>query len=300
VLSVRDRYLPHRAVIVLATITVTTPAGARTAQTRVTLLPRPPLPLTVSLAQKAVRVGQPWSVQVSSVPGTRVSLTVILTNTVLARGSGLTNAQGRWRYTSAITTALPRAAAARIVVQAQHGLDQRMVRIALLLQPAQPGVPDRLASAGNPAPDLARYVDPIPNKLIMVSVATTGQTLRAYQDGVLVHEAYVTTGQPLLPTPPGIYHVLAKYAPFEFISPWPLGSPFYYPPSWTHFAMLFRDGGYFLHDATWRTVYGPGTNLPHASDPGEPNGTHGCINIPYPDMVWLWNWTPIGTTVVVY
>jgi lipoprotein-anchoring transpeptidase ErfK/SrfK len=300
VVSVPDRYLPHRAVVVLATITATTPAGARTAQTRLTLLPRPPLPLTVTLVHKAVRVGQLWSVQVSSTPRTRVSLTVILTHTVLARGSGITNAKGRWTYTTAITTALTRAAAARIVVQAQHGIDQSRDRIALLLQPGQPGIPDRLASAGNPSPDLVRYFDTTPDKLIMVSVATTGQTLRAYQDGVLVHEDYVTTGEPQLPTPPGIYHVQTKYAPYEFISPWPPGSPFYYPPSWTHFAMLFREGGYFLHDAPWRAVYGPGTNLPHASDPGEPIGTHGCVNLPYPDMVWLWNWTPIGTTVVVY
>ena len=69
---------------------------------------------------------------------------------------------------------------------------------------------------------------------------------------------------PALPTPPGIYQVLVKYSRYEMVSLWPASSPFYYPPSWTQFAMLFRSGGYFLHDAPWRTVYGPGTNLPHA------------------------------------
>jgi lipoprotein-anchoring transpeptidase ErfK/SrfK len=48
-------------------------------------------------------------------------------------------------------------------------------------------------------------------------------------------------------------------------------------------------------------VYGPGTNLPHySSDPGEPVGSHGCVNIPLADMIWLWDWTDVGTTVVVY
>lgn len=300
VLSVRDRYLPQHAVIVLATFTISTPAGSRTDSTQVTLLPRPPLPLAVTLAHMAVHAGQPLIVQVSSAPRTRVKLDVVLGDKVLARGSGITDASGRWIFTTAIDVSPARAKAAHIVVQASHGIDRAGDQTTFLLQPGQVGIVDRLANAGNPTPDLSHYFTTIPDKVIMVTVATSGQTLRAYENGVLVHEDYVTTGEPALPTPPGTYQVMAKYSPYEMISPWPASSPFYYPPSWTHFAMLFRDGGYFLHDAPWRSVYGPGTNLPHASDPGEPIGTHGCVNLPYPDMVWLWNWTPIGTTVVVY
>jgi lipoprotein-anchoring transpeptidase ErfK/SrfK len=126
-------------------------------------------------------------------------------------------------------------------------------------------------------------------KLIVVSLSR--QVLTAYQDGTAVLTTYVATGRPALPTPPGVYHVFARYSPYEMISPWPYGSPYYYPPSWVNWAMEFIGGGYFIHDAPWRTWYGPGSNLY--------NGTHGCVNVPYSPMSFLWRWTPIGTTVVV-
>lgn len=126
-------------------------------------------------------------------------------------------------------------------------------------------------------------------KLIVVSLSR--QVLTAFQDGTPVLTTYVATGRPALPTPPGVYHVFARYAPYKMISPWPYGSPYWYPPSWTNWAMEFIGGGYFIHDAPWRSWYGPGANLY--------NGTHGCVNVPYSPMSFLWNWTPIGTTVVV-
>ena len=52
-------------------------------------------------------------------------------------------------------------------------------------------------------------------------------------------------------------------------------------------AMLFRDGGYFIHDAPWRSDYGAGSNLR--------GGTHGCVNVPLSGETWLWNWAPVGT-----
>jgi len=126
-------------------------------------------------------------------------------------------------------------------------------------------------------------------KLIVISLSR--QVLTAYQDGTPVLTTYVATGRPALPTPPGVYHIFAKYSPYEMISPWGYGSPYWYPPSWTNWAMEFRSGGYFIHDAPWRSWYGPGSNLY--------NGTHGCVNVPYSPMSFLWGWTPMGTTVVV-
>ena len=126
-------------------------------------------------------------------------------------------------------------------------------------------------------------------KLIVISLSR--QVLTAYQDGTVVLTTYVATGRPALPTPPGVYHIFAKYSPYQMISPWPYGSPYWYPNSWTNWAMEFAGGGYFIHDAPWRSWYGPGSNIY--------NGTHGCVNVPYSPMSFLWNWTPRGTTVVV-
>lgn len=126
-------------------------------------------------------------------------------------------------------------------------------------------------------------------KVIVISLSR--QVLTAYQDGNTLVSTYVTTGRPDLPTPPGVYRIMAKYSPFLFVSPWGYGSSYWYPSSWTTYAMLFRSGGYFIHDAPWRSWYGPGSNFGA--------GTHGCINVPYSPMSFLWRWTPIGTTVVV-
>jgi len=126
-------------------------------------------------------------------------------------------------------------------------------------------------------------------KVIVISLSR--QVLTAYQDGNAILTTLVATGRPQLPTPPGVYHIFARYSPYKFISPWPYGSPWWYPSSWTSFAMEFIGGGYFIHDAPWRSWYGPGANLY--------NGTHGCVNVPYSPMATLWNWAPNGTTVVV-
>jgi hypothetical protein len=139
-------------------------------------------------------------------------------------------------------------------------------------------------------------VYPDGGKRIIVSLSQ--QTLYAYDGDKLELRTYVTTGNPSLPTPAGHYSVMQKLSPFEFISPWPPGSPYWYAPSWVQYAMLFRDGGYYLHDAPWRSAFGPGTN-----GPGQPGtnygGTHGCVNIPPGPMTFLWNWTLVGTTVDV-
>jgi lipoprotein-anchoring transpeptidase ErfK/SrfK len=101
----------------------------------------------------------------------------------------------------------------------------------------------------------------------------------------------VATGRPALPTITGNYYVQKKYSPYRMVSPWPYGSPYYYPPVWMSWAMEWEMSGYFIHDAPWRTRYGPGANFVA--------GTHGCINVPHDAMSWLYNWTPVGTTVTV-
>jgi len=128
-----------------------------------------------------------------------------------------------------------------------------------------------------------------PGKLIVVTLAT--QSLTAYENGKVVATTVVATGRPALPTLTGTFHIKAKYTPYQFVSPWPKSSPYWYASAWVKYAMLYEDGGYFIHDAPWRTVYGPGANLT--------NGTHGCVNVPLSTMSFLYKWASVGTTVVV-
>jgi uncharacterized protein YraI len=135
-------------------------------------------------------------------------------------------------------------------------------------------------------------------KVIVISLSK--QWMNVYYNGTRVYNAPITSGRPELPTPTGTYHVFLKLHPTTFYSPWPPGSPYYYPPTFINYALEWRAGGFFLHDSWWRTVYGPGTNVWHY-DPvyGWESGTHGCVTMPLSAAVWLYNWAPIGTTVQI-
>ena len=137
----------------------------------------------------------------------------------------------------------------------------------------------------------------LPEKALTISL--NEQVIRAYERGQQVFWSYVTTGRPGLETDPGSFKVYWKVSPWTMHSPWPKGSPFWYPDSKVQMVMWFN-GGDGIHDASWRSRYGPGTNGPHYDPTGEDTGTHGCVNVPYSNMVWLWNWTPTGTPVIVY
>ncbi len=144
---------------------------------------------------------------------------------------------------------------------------------------------------GSPTPSAA-------GKEIIVSLSR--QWMWAYQNGVQVFSSPVMTGRPALPTPTGTYHVFAKLHPTWFTSPWPPGSPYWYPPTFINYALEWKAGGYFLHDSWWHSVYGPGTNGWHY-DPqfGWQWGSHGCIAMPLSAAEWLYNWAPIGTLVQI-
>lgn len=135
----------------------------------------------------------------------------------------------------------------------------------------------------------------------MIIISLSDQMLYAFEDGDEVLETPVTTGQPALPTPVGSFSIFNKQSPMTFYSPWGPGSPYYYPPTTVSYAMEFAGGGYFIHDAPWRSDFGPGTNYPRTDDySGEfVTGSHGCVNTPVDAAAWLYNWAPIGTPVRV-
>jgi lipoprotein-anchoring transpeptidase ErfK/SrfK len=135
-------------------------------------------------------------------------------------------------------------------------------------------------------------------QVVLVSIAQ--QWLWAYQDQRLVMASAVTSGMPQLPTPTGVYHIMMKESNVEFYSPWPYGSPYYYTPEHVDYAMLFREGGFYLHSAGWRHAFGPGTNVPHTDPDGTwETGSHGCVNLPITSASALYGWIGIGATVII-
>jgi lipoprotein-anchoring transpeptidase ErfK/SrfK len=134
-------------------------------------------------------------------------------------------------------------------------------------------------------------------KRIVISLSK--QQLWAFDGSHYVMSSLVTTGNPALPTPTGHFPILGKYSPFTFVSPWPLGSQYYYAPSPTTYALLFDNRGYYVHDAPWRGNFGPGSNAAMGTPGQNYTGSHGCVNVPFTMMQPLYQWATIGTVVDV-
>jgi lipoprotein-anchoring transpeptidase ErfK/SrfK len=128
----------------------------------------------------------------------------------------------------------------------------------------------------------------------VITLNLTLQEAIFYQNGCAVRATPITTGRPYLRTPSGYFHVFFKTSPFTMVSPWPPGSPFWYPTGTVTWVMEFDYGGYFLHDASWEpsSMFGPGSENSYVA-------SHGCVHIPTPVMRWAYGWTPIGTPVII-
>ncbi|GCE48218.1 L,D-transpeptidase-like protein [Thermosporothrix hazakensis] len=143
----------------------------------------------------------------------------------------------------------------------------------------------------------------VEQKLVIV-VSFTEQALRVYQQGRLLRAFYVATGRPELPSLPGFWPVLQRLSPTKFTSPYPPGSPYWYPDTPINYAIMYHQGGYFIHDTAWRGTYGPGSQFPHQdasrNQTSAGTGSHGCINLPVEDMQWLYQHTNQDTAIIIY
>lgn len=131
-----------------------------------------------------------------------------------------------------------------------------------------------------------------PAQLVVIHLVT--QQLVAYENGCPILRTPVTTGRAALPTGRGTFHIYYKAARYHMISPWPLGNPFYYPPTWVSNAMEFISNGTFIHSADWQPddTYGPGSEY-------GPFASHGCVHVIDGPLQQLYDWAAIGATVVV-
>jgi len=141
------------------------------------------------------------------------------------------------------------------------------------------------------------------NRMVLM-VSLVEQTMRVYQNGKLIRAFHVTTGRVELPSVPGVWPVLDRESPTIFRSSEPRSSPYWYPDTPINYAILYHQGGYFVHDSWWRADYGPGTQFPHYDSGGDEsfagNGSHGCINLPEDQAAWVYNHTDWNTLIVVY
>lgn len=112
----------------------------------------------------------------------------------------------------------------------------------------------------------------------------------------VVYQTAVVTGDMNVAedaTPVGTYHIYSRQTNLYLRGSDSRGSWNDYVNYWMPF--LDNQYGVFgLHDATWRAPTDFGT-ISQYSD----NASHGCIELPLAAAAWIYNWSPVGTTVVI-
>lgn len=112
------------------------------------------------------------------------------------------------------------------------------------------------------------------------------QKLYAYEGDELFMEVSVSTGLDLTPTPRGTFTVYRKTPSRYMQGPLPGISDQYYDLPGVPWNLYFTNEGGAIHGAYWHSEFGK-------------QWSHGCVNLPLDQAKKLYEWTPVGTEVVV-
>lgn len=122
------------------------------------------------------------------------------------------------------------------------------------------------------------------DKLIEVDLTT--KQMYAYEKGQQVNSWPISGGAPATPTPLGQYKIFSKLAIQDMRGDNVDGSRYFQPNvRWINY---FKSGGYAIHGNYWRP----------ASVFGAINSSHGCVSLPDGQAKWIYDWAPVGTTII--
>jgi lipoprotein-anchoring transpeptidase ErfK/SrfK len=158
----------------------------------------------------------------------------------------------------------PRAKTARATPRGHTAMRSVLVLLAAMLALAAPAAASARAQ-----------------KSIVVSISQ--QVMWAYKGDRVVLSSYVSTGKAGFDTPVGSYVVLTKLVSQTMAGI--IGGESYNVPD-VPWVMYFTNGGHALHGTYWHANFG----WPMS---------HGCVNLPLDVAAWLYDWTPVGTPVLV-
>ncbi|MBE9050176.1 L,D-transpeptidase [Nostocales cyanobacterium LEGE 11386] len=111
-----------------------------------------------------------------------------------------------------------------------------------------------------------------------IEISLSEQRLRAWEGKKLVYSFRISSGKRSTPTPIGSFRIGSKYRTNRM-----RGRGYDIPN--VPYAMYFHRG-YAIHGAFWHNRFGTPVS-------------RGCINLPVPQARQLYNWTKMGTLVVV-
>ncbi len=122
-------------------------------------------------------------------------------------------------------------------------------------------------------------------KWIIIDVTT--KRLYAYEQTNLVRTVLISAGAPATPTVTGQFKIYSKIRKQDMRGNNADGSRYFQPNvEWVNY--FYTD--YAIHGNYWRPT----------SYFGNVNSSHGCVGAINSEAAWLYNWAPVGTTVVVH
>ena len=123
------------------------------------------------------------------------------------------------------------------------------------------------------------------NKSIIVDLDQ--QTITAYEDGEVFLETFVSTGNDENETPKGTFTILRKTPSRYMQGPLPyIETKDIYDLPGVSWVMYFNSLGDSFHGTYWHNDFGR-------------THSHGCVNLPTDVAEILYNWTAVGTKVVI-
>ena len=124
---------------------------------------------------------------------------------------------------------------------------------------------------------------PPPGEGKSLVVSLTQQKMWAYEGETVVMSSFVSTGKPGFETPPGSYRIIVKKEVEDMEGL--IGGEYYNVPEVPD-VMYFTDEGHAFHGTYWHNDFGSVRS-------------HGCVNLPLDIAAWLYDWTPMGTAVLI-
>ncbi len=124
------------------------------------------------------------------------------------------------------------------------------------------------------------------DKLLEVNVNT--KQMWAWEKGVVTRTFLISAGARETPTPIGQYKIFSKL-PIQNMSGFNADGSKYFQPKvrWINY---FLPGGYAVHGNYWRPASAFGTT----------NTSHGCVSLPDDQARWIYDFAPLGTTVITH
>jgi lipoprotein-anchoring transpeptidase ErfK/SrfK len=123
-------------------------------------------------------------------------------------------------------------------------------------------------------------------KLVEVNVVTKQMYL--YDNGQLTKQYPISAGAVSTPTPIGQFQTYQKLAVQDMRGFNANGTKYFQPH--VHWINYFLPGGYAIHGNYWRPTSWFGVR----------NSSHGCVSLPDAEAQWVYNWMPVGTTVITH